>query len=65
MNGAGLIALTATAALYGILSGQILTYLRRNCRDRLALKVMVGFIRETYTNARNLSHSFVQVVVIW
>lgn len=65
MNGAGLIAFTITAALYGIISGQILAYLRRNCRDRLALKVMVGFLRETYINAHNPSHSFVQVVVIW
>ncbi|KZP08949.1 hypothetical protein FIBSPDRAFT_251298 [Athelia psychrophila] len=44
MNGAGLIAFTITAALYGIISGQVLAYLRRNCRDRLALKVMVVVI---------------------
>lgn len=44
MNGAELIALTITAALYGIISGQFLVYLRRNYRDRRALKVMVGFL---------------------
>ncbi|KZP13715.1 hypothetical protein FIBSPDRAFT_1049230 [Athelia psychrophila] len=41
MNGLWLVALILAAALYGVVSGQTLTYLRRDCHDRLRLKIMV------------------------
>lgn len=58
MNGAWLIGLTVAAALYGIICAQTLIYLRRDCRDGLALKAMASSFKSQDIHPQYLTYAY-------